>query len=85
MNEPTSRWEDDNETIDEDEAYIRETYKREYVDYCPKCSEYVSTLDHFPYCLHCNWDSLNDPHWHDRSVSIYSHRYSKIMEEDEFE
>ena len=83
MNEPTTRWENEDEECDEDAEYLAEQEEQDDFDNCPECSSKTMVLDRYPYCLHCNWDSLNDPEWEDQDERSFSEVYFADIETDE--
>lgn len=35
--------------------------KLDYIHWCPRCRRRTKISSHYPYCTHCNWDSVTDP------------------------
>ena len=66
MGEPLAQWEteyDDEENedeLDEDEKWIRETSRFEPEDECPNCDDQLQSLGKDQYCLSCDFDSGDD-------------------------
>ena len=63
MGEPLDGWEpeyDDDEELDEDEEWIKETSRFDPEDECPECGCQLRPLGKRQYCLNCNFDSIED-------------------------